>query len=344
MKNAKLHPMLAAALSGLDLDLETELNRFRQSKQGSGQGTKAATAVYSLPASAPPPRHTPTAPPDPELGFEEDWLDPDALVPDAVQSPPVPSQLPSQPSSQPLPPSALHLPPLDLAAMLGSADATSISSRPEHHRLSEASSFVESSFAESSFAWSPEQMPEDYLASTEVLLNSLADAPPELPRRSRLAPPSSFPLALSLGLTSLVLGGGVTALFFLSRPGTQAARQSTPVVTTTPSPNSAAGGVPTAANLAQVEFQNLDQTSLSVLPPGSPVPQSTTKAGMVRVVILNGDAKLLSPLQKLVPGAFLEPTAQGTKIQLGLYTDVRQAEAVVADLRQQGYPAEIEHP
>lgn len=367
MKNAELHPMIAAALQGLDLNLETELTRFRQSKAGFGQGLKAVAPVFSLPAS-PAVSWQGTnevepkgAPANSEMSVGEDWPDPDAIVTDPAASTPLQRSKPTLPTSQLPDPDVFHLPPLDLAAILegGTIAAPEVST----HRLlsghptlgagsqpggspSEPSLSMQQPYPWSADTWSGEQMPQDYLASTEVLLNSLTDDSPALTRQTRPTSSHSFPLILSLGLTSLTLGGGITAMFFLSRPNPQPIpQQPTPAAAVAPSSlNAASSAVPTAANLAQVEFQNLSQTSLSVLPPGTQSPLSTTKAGMVRVVIHNGDAKLLGPLQKLVPGAFMEPTAQGTKIQLGLYSDVRKAEALIASLREQGYAAELERP
>ncbi len=313
-----LHARLRTALDSLDLDFESELARFRQSKTGNFSSSAGYTSQQTESSA----NHVPK----PE----------DHIVHEQIASEPV---LETTAPATSLSHETLSIPPFDLAAIL---DGSRRSLQGSQTKALPPIQKIEGEDGLSSVNQS-----EAYMVSTELLRNSLIEVDLEVVRPERKKRTVQFPLAMSLGILSVGLAGLLAFLVYASRPVAKQSAQSkhpieksAPAVSKPPQPR----GVPSAANLAQVEFQNLNQTSLSVLQSSSELSENRPARNPVRVVIVKADAAMLSRAQRFVPDAFLEASDQGTKIQLGIFSDLGRAEALVNSLQRNGLAAQIERP
>jgi hypothetical protein len=318
------HARLRAVLDSLDLDLEAEFARFRQAKVGSGVSSTYSWQPQSVPTTAPTPQIHP--------------VQPDPSQPEPVGSTANPVELENDSSSLSdfsVADESLSLPPFDLAAILQRSQQPD--ARPELKALPAA---------DNSRSGEALNALTDFLDSSEVLRNGLTEVDLEVLRPQRRETSDRIRSAWGLGAIALLASVGMALLAYAQRPQVLTSvkkvappRASAPVSPAQASPASVSTSVPDAANLAQVEFQNLSQTSLSVLKPNH---NESSQPSPVRVVVLKADTAILSRVQQLAPNAFLEASAQGAKIQVGVFSEAHRAEALVSALQKEGLAAQIE--
>lgn len=238
-----LHPILGAALQCLEIDLDAELKRYRKSR------TPDSESGVAQPSPDDSDRTSAAVPVSPSSETEMESLDtaasPELIIP---PSDPMDAEAVEQPITSPL-----------------TTSATLESLTPE------PVSFPSPENADFDQLWSEAAPvgPEDYLASSEELLKSLAteDATPvdsqSLPVSAE--EPLLLPVVLGASLALLVAMIALGFLVFVPVPQKESepSRQKSGV----PGQMGHLAALPMTPNLAVEEFQNLGNGSLSTLVP-----------------------------------------------------------------------------
>lgn len=291
-----LHPVLQAALDSLDVELEEELIRYRRQKyrQAKQVGQKSTLSWRSSHPSSPKspvypvdlPRFSPSDEGEvrQEPGME---LQPTSI---AVASRPSPSPARSvnvQPKAAPLP--DLWVTPADpsfgprategkMTTVAGyTSPALETASNLETTSNTEASTFAlmaiepnatSQDITQTEFG----QSPDDYLASSEELLRSIAEEPADLraERESNLMDTLLTPLGI--GSMLLLLLSSVTLGYVIMHPSSldglvsQGSSSGENASSTSSEPVAASASIPNSPNLAADEFVDINIGTLSTLP------------------------------------------------------------------------------
>lgn len=276
--SSSLNPLLQAALSSLDVQLEEELARYRRQKSGrpvmssKGLGRHQTRKAIDLIAV----ERVGTQPQRPALGMSTAPLasfplvmgqpNPDAAPRNATQQPASLEQIKVAPDS----PGMVVAAPNSTADQSGTPPQTQPLTPPEQPKAGDLATVV-----------TPQSPPEDYLESSEQLLRSLAQEETPPPPQKSFAAKLLTPLGV--GSILLLLLSGATAAFVLSNPSLLdrffAPKPATPPQSST-EPTSTVGNagqdvpVVNGPNLAADEFVDLNLNTLSHLkasPKASPL-------------------------------------------------------------------------
>lgn len=282
--NSSLNPVLQAALSSLDVQLEEELARYRRQKSGrpvmSSKGLGRHQARKSLDLIAV--ERVETQPQRPALGMSTAPLasfplftgqaNSDAAATGARQQPASLDQIKIAPDS----PGMVVAAPNPTADQSGTPPQTQPLTPPEQPTAGDLATMV-----------TPQSPPEDYLESSEQLLRSLAQEETHLPPRKSFAAKLLTPLGV--GLILLLLLSGATAAVILSNPSLldrffSPKTPTTPQSSTEPTPTVGNAGkdapIVNGPNLAADEFVDLNLNTLSHL---KTTPKTTPQAPPVQV-------------------------------------------------------------
>jgi hypothetical protein len=285
--NSSLNPVLQAALSSLDVQLEEELARYRRQKTGrpvmssKGMGRHQTRKPIDLIAV----ERVGTQPQRPALGMSTAPLASFPLFmvqpnPDATQQAAPLDQFKVPPDS----------PGMVVAAPKPTADQSSTPPQTEHLTAPESSKA-----GDLETVVAPQSPPEDYLESSEQLLRSLAQEETPPPPQKHFAAKLLTPLGV--GSILLLLLSSATAAFVLTNPSSFAAlglerffgpKTSTPPQSST-EPASTVGNagkdtpVVNGPDLAADEFVDLNLNTLSHL---ETIPKASTSGASVQVPLL----------------------------------------------------------
>jgi cell division septation protein DedD len=208
---------------------------------------------------------------------------------------------------------------------------------------------------------------EDYLQSSEALLkhlnqsaaadSAIVDKPVNVPKRSWF---------MVTGMTLLILGTLALAGFLImlavrwfsikpSPSGSQTQIQPSPLQTlsVSPLPNSAISPSQTPLTTEGVSSQPTNTASSGIIPATEGVPTLTTNApatstpsispNAARYVVLSiaNRPESLKTAQRLVPDAYVTEVEGQRRIQLAALDNLQQAQQMVNELKNQGFPATI---
>jgi cell division septation protein DedD len=193
---------------------------------------------------------------------------------------------------------------------------------------------------------------EDYLESSEALLKHLDDpAAPDLTPAQDGETPKKRSWVVTSGMTLLVLGLLALAGFL----GVLAVRWFSvkPVSVPTPQPlvppptSSSLSPLPSAAiaptegvplNLATSPAAN---TAVTPTPTATPTASINPNAARYIVLATAADPETLQAAQRLVPEAYVTEVEGQKRVQLAALDSLQQAQQIVNDLKNQGFPASI---
>lgn len=267
---SSINPVLQAALSSLDVQLEEELARYRRQRLGRPVTTPKGLGRHQTrkPIDLIAVERVGTGPQRPALGMSTSPLASFPLF--NVQPDP---EAAANAATQQTPSSQLNVAPASPGVVVAAPNQTDANSETPPEQPSNLATVATS-----------QAPPEDYLESSEQLLKSLAQEttpPPKKPFAAKLLTP------LGIGSLLLLLLSGATAAFVLSNPSSFAAlKQIFGTKTPTPAPSATEptsmtgnSGKETAAvngpDLATDEFVDLNLNTLSHLeanPKASPTP------------------------------------------------------------------------
>lgn len=171
--------------------------------------------------------------------------------------------------------------------------------------------------------------PEDYLASSQALLDLTAEPP--APRQQRFLTPLGF-VALGLLLASFPVAYGIIQSTQEPQP---APRQPSPV------------------KLSPKQTVQATLSPALATPPPAPVPTATPQPpapaarqsnSYVYVVINSSSPQTLAQVQRVVPEAFVRDFPGGPRIQVGAYDNRQPAQDIVRFLEGQGLSATLWQP
>ncbi|WP_404784670.1 hypothetical protein [Altericista sp. CCNU0014] len=196
---------------------------------------------------------------------------------------------------------------------------------------------------------------EDYLESSEALLKHL-DEPTETepsPAREPAPPASKQRWVVGAGIVLLVLGAiALAGLFVMLAQRWFSAKPSAPAVTPQSSaspplqPTPSISPLSNSAIATEAVSANLAKTGAlpprpSATPTPSPTPSIDPNAANYIVLAANGSAETLRKARRLVPDAFVTDVSGQRRIQLGSLDSLQQAQQMVNELKNQGFPASI---
>lgn len=197
---------------------------------------------------------------------------------------------------------------------------------------------------------------EDYLESSEALLKHLDEpAEAEPAPAAEMAKPSKRSWFVVSGLTLIILGtlalGGflvILAVRWFSKPSLAPAPQSL----VSPSPQSAASGLPLPSSTIASRQESapeglptkpLGSSAQNAAAPSSASPTPPIARNAARYIVLasaNG-LESLQEAQRLVPDAFITEVKGQRRIQLASLDSLQQAQQMINELKDQGFPASI---
>ncbi|MBD2090110.1 hypothetical protein H6F67_09620 [Microcoleus sp. FACHB-1515] len=294
-----LHPALQAALSSLDVQLEAELTRYRRQRHLQRRRQHDAKPMSMIAVQAVGGRTQPQVPPAPAPEADPWQTEPSAPL--AVQGAIAAAQPPiaPQPSAEP-------------AADFGRAIA--FNSIPEPITVLQPDDPAD------------ESEPDDYLASSEELLRSLAEEEADLRRQRQSKGRDRILTPLGIGSLLLMLLSSATLGYLVLNPGTLQSwnlarfwnRSPAPEATTPiESPVAIEGGeaiepsVAPSPDLSSQEFHDLNLDTLSTLPMSpspAPLPTATAIAPSPSVAASPSLPVPASPAQPARPRASVAPS------------------------------------
>lgn len=250
-----LHPALRAALSSLDVQLEAELTRYRRQRHLQRRRQHDAKPMNVIAVQAVGGRTQPqvsSAPAPAPVSDADPWQS-EPSAPLAVRGAIAPSQPPVAPAE----------PAADLE------QAIALNSIPDPVTVLQSDGADQSE-------------PDDYLASSEELLRSLAEEEADLRRQRQSKGRDRLLTPLGIGSLLLLLLSSATLGYLVLNPGTLQSwnlnrfwnrSPAPPTVPASESPAAIAPSVAPSPDLSSQEFHDLNLDTLSTLPMSpSPVP------------------------------------------------------------------------
>lgn len=369
-----LHPVLKVALASLDVTLESELERYRAQQPGTSRALPAAVD--------PPPTHLfleqtsdvippAIAPPAQTVTGQEV-----AATPDSTSPQPLDQFFDLNDSSAETPHST---------RLFTSESATSLATlKVGDSFTSSVRSFNLAEPAESSHFLLPttptSPTPNDFLASSEALLQNLAPLTPAQTRHwsQKLLTPWGIAAAVTVVVSLLVAAFNLYQRSEERPISADLSPQNSSVESSTTSPASPSpqAKTTTVPDLSQQEFVDLNLKNLSQVPPTASKPQLATRpassprsklpvksqrsrpttrinvpsapkvedTSYFYVVTPYLGQTQYSQIQAIVADAFLANFPEGTRVQVGAFDNSRDAQTLVRSLKAQGISAMVRRP
>lgn len=194
---------------------------------------------------------------------------------------------------------------------------------------------------------------EDYLESSEALLKHLDD-----PAKAEITPVEDGGTAAKRswvvisGVTLLILGllalagflGVLAMRWFSLKPVSVPTPQPlvSPSASLPPSPNAAIAptqGV--SPNSAPSSVPNSTNTAVTPTPSATPTAPINPNAARYIVLATAADPETLQAAQRLIPEAYVTEVDGQKRVQLAALDSLQQAQQIVNELKNQGFPASI---
>lgn len=234
-----------------------------------------------------------------------------AMRADSTATPPIPEQAPSSPQT-PVEPTAFH--------QQTSSAAYSPVSWPDQAVSLETETE----------SWADAPAPDDYLASSQALLQNLEAEPSSEPQRQKYLTPmaiasfgllvASFPVAYWI-----IQSSDHSSAPSLSSPAPSTDSFETAAASPTPSPSAAS---PSPTPVAS-----------------SPSPAALRSGDNYYYVVADGaNPQALEQMRRVVPEAYVRDFPEGPQIQVGAYDSRQPAEEIVQFLKRQGIATTIRTP
>jgi cell division septation protein DedD len=193
---------------------------------------------------------------------------------------------------------------------------------------------------------------EDYLESSEALLKHLDDpAAPDLTPVQESETPKKRSWVVTSGITLLVLGllalAGFLGILAVRWFSVKPVSVPTPQPLVPPATSSSLSPLPSAAiaptegvppNLAPNPAAN---TAVTPTPSTTPTAPINPNAARYLVLATAADPETLQAAQRLVPEAYITEVEGQERVQLAALDSLEQAQQIVNDLKNQGFPAFI---
>jgi cell division septation protein DedD len=191
---------------------------------------------------------------------------------------------------------------------------------------------------------------EDYLESSEALLKHL-DEPIDTTSALLPEPETSSRQSWVVGSGIVLIIAGMLALagffvflaqrWFSNKPATPPPTPQS-LVSPSPQPTPSLSPLPNTAIATEgIPSTPIATNAVSPEPSATPTPSIDPNAANYIVLAANSSAETFRKAQRLIPDAFITNVGGQRRIQLGSLDSLRQAQQMVNELKNQGFPASI---